>query len=195
MVPCRPEALVPLRKVAALLAHPSGDIASWPVASTVPSGRRVRRGERPAVGIRPETAAQARRIGRRIASELGVTGVLAVEMFVVGRRRRAHVLVNELMRPHNTGTGPSTEPSPASSSSTCAVLDLPLGSTDLRAPHTYSVMVVSSVLYDQPARALAATFRAGSGRGIPVRQGSARPQARARHRRRSRTPAERGELQ
>ena len=49
-----------------------------------------------------------------------------------------------------------------------AVLDLPLGSTDLRAPQTYSVMVnLLGSSYDQPARALAAAFRAG-GAGAKV---------------------------
>ncbi|MDK7164427.1 ATP-grasp domain-containing protein, partial [Winkia sp. UMB3105] len=87
--------------------------------------------------------------------ELGVTGVLAVEMFVVGEGADERVLVNELaMRPHNTGhwtiDGAVTS---QFEQHLRAVLDLPLGSTDLRAPETYSVMVnLLGSSYDQPAR-------------------------------------------
>ena len=138
------EALVPFTgEVAALLARtPSGEVASWPVASTVQVDGVCAEVTAPAIGIRPETAAEARRIGERIASELGVTGVLAVEMFVVGEGADERVLVNELaMRPHNTGhwtiDGAVTS---QFEQHLRAVLDLPLGSTDLRAPDTYSVM-------------------------------------------------------
>ncbi len=121
----------------------------------------------PAVGIRPETATEARRIGERIAAELGVTGVLAVEMFVVGEGANEHVLVNELaMRPHNTGhwtiDGAVTS---QFEQHLRAVLDLPLGSTDLKAPGTHVVMVnLLGSAYDQPARALTDAFTAGGGR-------------------------------
>ena len=76
--PLLAEALVPFTgEVAALLARsPSGEVASWPVASTVQVDGVCAEVTAPAVGIRPETAAEARRIGERIASELGVTGVL-----------------------------------------------------------------------------------------------------------------------
>ena len=130
--------LVPFTgEVAALLARtPSGEVASWPVASTVQVDGVCAEVTAPAIGIRPETAAEARRIGERIASELGVTGVLAVEMFVVGEGTDERVLVNELaMRPHNTGhwtiDGAVTS---QFEQHLRAVLDLPLGSTDLKAP-------------------------------------------------------------
>ena len=100
--PLLAEALVPFTgEVAALLARtPSGEVASWPVASTVQVDGVCAEVTAPATGIRPETAAEARRIGERIAAELGVTGVLAVEMFVVGEGADERVLVNELaMRP------------------------------------------------------------------------------------------------
>ena len=150
-----------------LLARtPSGEVASWPVASTVQVDGVCAEVTAPATGIRPETAAEARRIGERIAAELGVTGVLAVEMFVVGEGADERVLVNELaMRPHNTGhwtiDGAVTS---QFEQHLRAVLDLPLGSTDLRAPDTYSVMVnLLGSAYDQPARALAAAYEAGGG--------------------------------
>ena len=160
------EALVPFTgEVAALLARtPSGEVASWPVASTVQVDGVCAEVTAPAIGIRPETAAEARRIGERIASELGVTGVLAVEMFVVGEGADERVLVNELaMRPHNTGhwtiDGAVTS---QFEQHLRAVLDLPLGSTQLRAPGTHVVMVnLLGSSHAQPARALAAAFAAG----------------------------------
>ena len=166
--PLLAEALVPFTgEVAALLARsPSGEVASWPVASTVQVDGVCAEVTAPAVGIRPETAAEARRIGERIASELGVTGVLAVEMFVVGEGADERVLVNELaMRPHNTGhwtiDGAVTS---QFEQHLRAVLDLPLGSTDLKAPGTHVVMVnLLGSAHHQPARALAAAFAAGGG--------------------------------
>ncbi len=170
--PLLAEALVPFTgEVAALLARtPSGEIASWPVASTVQIDGVCAEVVAPAVGIRPETAAEARRIGERIADELGVTGVLAVEMFVVGEGADERVLVNELaMRPHNTGhwtiDGAVTS---QFEQHLRAVLDLPLGSTQLRAPGTRAVMVnLLGSSHAQPARALAAALRAG-GAGAKV---------------------------
>lgn len=170
--PLLAEALVPFTgEVAALLARtPSGEIASWPVASTVQVDGVCSEVMAPAVGIRPETAAEARRIGERIAHELGVTGVLAVEMFVVGEGADERVLVNELaMRPHNTGhwtiDGAVTS---QFEQHLRAVLDLPLGSTQLRAPGTYAVMVnLLGSSHAQPARALSAAFAAG-GAGAKV---------------------------
>ena len=170
--PLLAEALVPFTgEVAALLARtPSGEIASWPVASTVQIDGVCAEVVAPAVGIRPETAAEARRIGERIADELGVTGVLAVEMFVVGEGADERVLVNELaMRPHNTGhwtiDGAVTS---QFEQHLRAVLDLPLGSTQLRAPGTHVVMVnLLGSSHAQPARALAAAFAAG-GTGAKV---------------------------
>ena len=167
--PLLAEALVPFtREVAALLARtPSGQIASWPLASTVQRDGVCAEVTAPAIGIRPETARQASLIGERIASELGVTGVLAVEMFVVGQGEEEHVLVNELaMRPHNTGhwtiDGSLTS---QFEQHLRAVLDLPLGSTDITSPGTYTVMVnLLGSAYDQPARALRRAYEAGGPR-------------------------------
>ena len=81
-----------------------------------------------------ETAEQAQALALRIARELGVTGVLAVELF----QTADGLLVNELaMRPHNSGhwsmdgsvTGQFEQ-------HLRAVLDLPLGDTRARAPWT-----------------------------------------------------------
>ena len=167
--PLLAEELVPFTsEIAALTARtPSGRIASWPVATTEQVDSVCSVVTAPAVAVQPETVERARRIGETIAEELGVTGVLAVEMFVVGSGDDERVLVNELaMRPHNTGhwtiDGAVTS---QFEQHLRAVLDLPLGSTDLAAPGTRAVMVnlLGSTL-DDPARALAAAGEAGGDR-------------------------------
>jgi 5-(carboxyamino)imidazole ribonucleotide synthase len=77
----------------------------------------------------------------RIASELDVTGILAVELF---ETRDGRVLVNELaMRPHNTGhwsmDGAVTG---QFENHLRAVLDLPLGSPAARARWTVMVNIL-----------------------------------------------------
>ena len=89
----------------------------------------------PRSGALPE---QARALAERIATELEVTGVLAVELFETSDGR---LLVNELaMRPHNTGhwtiDGAVTS---QFEQHLRAVLDLPLGAPSPTAP--WSVMV------------------------------------------------------
>ncbi|MEY4492163.1 MAG: hypothetical protein RL085_574 [Actinomycetota bacterium] len=77
-------------------------------------------------------------IARTIADDLGVTGVLAVEMF---EARDGRILINELaMRPHNSGHF-TIEGSVTSQfeQHLRAVLGLPLGSTEMR--EDYAVMV------------------------------------------------------
>ena len=76
---------------------------------------------------------EAQRLAMRVAAELDVVGVLAVELF---ETRDGRVLVNELaMRPHNTGhwtiDGAVTS---QFENHLRAVLDLPLGATEARAP-------------------------------------------------------------
>ena len=88
-----------------------------------------------------ELALEAQRIGQRVAGDLDVTGVLAVEMF---ETRDGRVLVNELaMRPHNTGhwsmDGAVTG---QFENHLRAVLDLPLGSTAARQPWTVMVNIL-----------------------------------------------------
>jgi 5-(carboxyamino)imidazole ribonucleotide synthase len=81
----------------------------------------------------------------RIAEELGVTGVLAVELFeVTDGHGRPAFLVNELaMRPHNSGhwtiDGAVTS---QFEQHLRAVLDLPLGDTAPRSPWTVMANVL-----------------------------------------------------
>jgi 5-(carboxyamino)imidazole ribonucleotide synthase len=91
----------------------------------------------PAPGLAAERAVAAQEIALRIARDLNVTGMLAVEMFDDGY----DLYVNELaMRPHNSGHW-SIEGATTSQfeNHLRAVLDLPLGSPALVAP--YAVMV------------------------------------------------------
>lgn len=131
------------REIAALVARsPSGQAAAWPVVETVQAGGICREVVAPAPGLDPGVAAHATGIALRIAGELDVVGVLAVEMFEVAAPDGASsVVVNELaMRPHNSGhwtiDGAVTS---QFEQHLRAVLDLPLGDPRCREP--WSVMV------------------------------------------------------
>lgn len=118
------------RELAALVARsPSGQAAAWPVVETVQTDGICTDVVAPAPGLSPELAQEAVELALRMAMELGVTGVLAVELF---ETRDGRILVNELaMRPHNSGhwsmdgavTGQFEQ-------HLRAVLDLPLGSPE-----------------------------------------------------------------
>lgn len=122
------------RELAALVARsPSGQTAAWPVVETVQRGGVCDTVIAPAPGLSPDGNATATAVALRIAGELDVTGVLAVEMFQSGDGR---FLVNELaMRPHNSGHW-SIDSAVTSQfeQHLRAVLDLPLGDPAPRAP-------------------------------------------------------------
>lgn len=145
-------------EVSALCARrPSGEIRSWPLVQSEQSEGVCSIVTVPAPKISSHTAERAKEIAEQIAAELKVTGVLAVEMFVVTDESGEHVLVNELaMRPHNTGhwtiDGAATS---QFEQHLRAVLDLPLGSTALKVPGSTSVMVnLLGSRYTDPALAL-----------------------------------------
>ena len=129
------------RELAVLAARsPHRQGAVYPVMQTVQRDGICREVIAPAPGLAPGRAAQAQELALRIAAELGVTGLLAVEMF----ETPAGLLVNELaMRPHNCGhwtiEGARTS---QFEQHLRAVLDLPLGSPALAAP----VAVMANVL-------------------------------------------------
>lgn len=129
------------RELSQLVARrPSGESCTWPVVETVQEGGVCAEVLAPAPAS-AETLAEAARIGQAIAEGLGVTGVLAVEMFETVDRR---VLVNELaMRPHNSGHF-SIEGSVTSQfeQHLRAVADLPLGDTSMTAPAAVMVNVL-----------------------------------------------------
>lgn len=134
------EELVPFtRELAQQVARrPSGQIVAYPVVETVQRDGVCAEVVAPAPGAGERLTEVAEGIGRQIADGLGVTGMLAVELFETDDER---ILVNELaMRPHNSGhwsqdgavTGQFEQ-------HLRAVADLPLGVAAPRAP--WSVMV------------------------------------------------------
>ena len=127
------------RELSSLVARrPSGDVVAWPVVESRQAGGVCKEVVAPAPDLDARLADEAESIGRTIATELDVTGVLAVELFETSDGR---LLVNELaMRPHNTGhwtiDGAATS---QFENHLRAVLDVPLGPTELSSP--WSVMV------------------------------------------------------
>ncbi|WP_082983814.1 5-(carboxyamino)imidazole ribonucleotide synthase, partial [Mycobacterium sp. 1165178.9] len=97
----------------------------------------------PAPELPGERAASAQQLALRLAAELGVVGVLAVELF---ETVDGELLVNELaMRPHNSGhwtmDGSRTS---QFEQHLRAVLDYPLGDTDAIAPVTVMANVLGA---------------------------------------------------
>jgi 5-(carboxyamino)imidazole ribonucleotide synthase len=136
------EKFVPLvRELAAVVARsPYGQAAAWPVVETVQENGICVEVVAPAPGLPEERALEAQSLALRLAEELGVTGVLAVELFETADG----ILVNELaMRPHNSGHW-TIEGSRTSQfeQHLRAVLDYPLGATSLTAP----VVVMANLL-------------------------------------------------
>ncbi len=130
------------RELAAVVAcSPWGQGAAWPVVETVQRDGICVQVIAPAPGLDDERADEAQRLALRIAAELGVTGVLAVELF---ETTDGLLLINELaMRPHNSGhwtiEGARTS---QFEQHLRAVLDYPLGSTAQTAP----VVVMANLL-------------------------------------------------
>ena len=119
------------RELAVLLARsPSGQAAVWPVVETVQTEGICTEVLAPAPGLDADLAARLSEAGLRIAGELGVTGVLAVEVFETrAPDGQPAYVVNELaMRPHNSGHW-TIDGSVTSQfeQHLRAVLDLPLG--------------------------------------------------------------------
>lgn len=127
------------REVSQMVARrPSGETVAYPLVETIQKGGVCAEVIAPAPHTTTEQVAEAARIGVLIAQSLGVTGMLAVEMFVTDS---GQFMVNELaMRPHNSGHV-FTEGAITSQfeQHLRAVADWPLGSVELR--HPWSVMV------------------------------------------------------
>ncbi|MEU0881174.1 5-(carboxyamino)imidazole ribonucleotide synthase [Lentzea sp. NPDC005914] len=137
--PLMVEQCVPMRReLAAVVARsPFGQGAAWPVVETVQSDGICVEVLAPAPSL---DGAAAQELALKVAEALGVVGVLAVELFETADG----VVVNELaMRPHNSGHW-SIEGARTSQfeQHLRAVLDYPLGRTDLMAP----AVVMANVL-------------------------------------------------
>jgi 5-(carboxyamino)imidazole ribonucleotide synthase len=148
------------RELSALVARsPSGQVAVWPIVASTQRDGICHEVIAPAPDLAPALAADAAQIAMKIAGELGVTGVLAVELFETNDGR---VLVNELaMRPHNTGHW--TQDGSVTSqfeNHLRAVLDLPLGAPEARERWTVMVNILGGAnqtgrLYDGYPHAMA----------------------------------------
>ncbi|GAA1647506.1 5-(carboxyamino)imidazole ribonucleotide synthase [Microbacterium flavum] len=127
------------RELAQQIARrPSGDLVAYPVVETVQRGGVCAEVIAPAPHGALRLAEVAAQIGTIIAEGLGVTGMLAVELFETTDER---LLVNELaMRPHNSGHwGQDGAVTGQFEQHVRAVLDLPLGDPSPRQP--WAVMV------------------------------------------------------
>jgi 5-(carboxyamino)imidazole ribonucleotide synthase len=136
------------RELAVLVARsPFGQGAAWPVVQTVQRNGICVEVLAPAPQLDGETAQDAQQLALRVADELGVVGVLAVELFEMPA---GELLVNELaMRPHNSGhwtiDGAVTS---QFEQHLRAVLDYPLGCAAARAPACVMANVLGA---DSPA--------------------------------------------
>jgi 5-(carboxyamino)imidazole ribonucleotide synthase len=146
--PCRFRA-----ELAALVARrPNGDTVAWRPVETAQLDGICREVRVPGTVDDP-TAKEATDLALRVADHLGVVGVLAVELFDT----HDGLVVNEVAtRPHNSGhwtiEGATTS---QFENHLRAVLDLPLGSTELRAPAVVSVNVLGGEHGDPSAVAAA----------------------------------------
>ena len=121
--------------------RPSGEVVAWPLVETVQRDGICAEVIAPAPASAGRIADVAESIAVTVAEALGVTGVLAVELFQTDDER---ILINELaMRPHNTGhwtiDGATTS---QFEQHLRAVLDLPLGATGATAPVAVMINVL-----------------------------------------------------
>ena len=129
------------RELAALVARsPTGQGAAYPIVQSVQEDGICREVIAPAPGLDPELATVAQEVALTIAAELGVTGLLAVELFEAG----GELIINELaMRPHNCGHWTIDAAMTSQFEQHLrAVLDLPLGAPVLTARAAVMVNVL-----------------------------------------------------
>jgi 5-(carboxyamino)imidazole ribonucleotide synthase len=125
---------------------PSGRTKCWPVVQTVQEDGICVEVVAPAPRLSHKLSDEAQAIAVRVAEELGVVGLLAVELFEAPHG----LIINELaMRPHNSGHW-SIEGSSTSQfeQHLRAVLDWPLGDTRPRAPYTVMVNLLGGEATD-----------------------------------------------
>jgi 5-(carboxyamino)imidazole ribonucleotide synthase len=168
------EERVPIvRELAIQVARsPSGATATWPVVETVQADGICIEVIAPAPDLSDDIARAASDIAVRIATELDVTGCLAVELFETADG----LLVNELaMRPHNSGHW-SIDGAVTSQfeQHLRAVLDWPLGATDPVAPVTVMVNVLGGAATDLVG-ALPGVLRSDPGVKVHLYGKTARP--------------------
>lgn len=136
------------RELSALVVRsPHNQAVAYPIVETVQEDGICVQVLAPAPDLHPDRAAEAQALALKIAAELDVVGVLAVEMFDTGS---GPLLVNELaMRPHNSGHW--TQDGAVTSqfeNHLRAVLDLPLGSPTMTAKQVVMGNVLGGVHQD-----------------------------------------------
>lgn len=132
------------RELSAMIGRsPFGQGVAWPVVETVQRKGQCAVVIAPAPDLDPQVAEAAQQMSLRLAAELGVVGVMAMELF---ETTEGGLLVNELaMRPHNSGhwsmdgavTGQFEQ-------HIRAVLDYPLGDPSPRAPVTVMANILGA---------------------------------------------------
>lgn len=131
------------REIAVLVARrPSGQSVAYPVVETVQRDGICLQLRVPAP-LSEALAAAAARLATDVAEAVGLVGVMALELFVVGE---GFLMVNEIaVRPHNSGHF-SIEGAVTSQfeQHLRAVLDWPLGSTALTAPAVVTVNLLGA---------------------------------------------------
>jgi 5-(carboxyamino)imidazole ribonucleotide synthase len=129
-------------ELAALVARrPGGETVAWRTVETAQIDGMCREVRVPG-DLDEATAREGAELAQRVASHVGAVGVLAVELFAVDGR----LLVNEIaLRPHNSGHW-TIEGAVTSQfeNHLRAVLDLPLGATDLAAPTVATVNILGA---------------------------------------------------
>jgi 5-(carboxyamino)imidazole ribonucleotide synthase len=139
------------RELSALVVRsPSGQAAAYPISESVQRDGICVETITPAPRLDDEQAIAAEQLALMIAHELGVVGMLAVELM---QRADGSVVVNELaMRPHNTGhwtiDGAHTS---QFENHLRAVLDLPLGDPSSKETWTVMANVFGGSIEDLPS--------------------------------------------
>ncbi|MGW4092144.1 5-(carboxyamino)imidazole ribonucleotide synthase [Nocardia sp. NPDC004750] len=132
------------RELSAMVARsPFGQAATWPVVETVQRKGQCAVVIAPAPELPEDTAAAAETMALHLARDLGVVGVMAVELF---ETTDGELLVNELaMRPHNSGHwGMDGARTGQFEQHLRAVLDYPLGDTAPLAPVTVMANILGA---------------------------------------------------
>lgn len=131
--------------------RPAGERVVYPVVETTQVDGICRHLVTPPATVAPMVVAEAARLGAAVAEHIGAVGICAVELFVVPGGR---LLVNEVaVRPHNSGHA-TIEANTTSQfhQHLRAVLDWPLGPTDLVAPAAAMVNVIGTGECPDPSR-------------------------------------------
>ena len=134
-----------VRELSAMVARSrSGEMRVWPVVESRQTDGICHVAIAPAPELSTQLARECQNLAKLIARKLDVTGVMAVELFEYKTETGTAVSVNELaMRPHNTGHW--TQDGCLTSQfeqHMRAVLDFPLGETEMVAPVTVMVNVL-----------------------------------------------------